>query len=100
MDGCAIGDGWMVPAGYETGAAAAHGAVLDVARRTGRRPSRRHRRRPYDLTHEVMQANAWLAARDDEPAVAVRQVSGPDAPLTVLARVPRTWPSAPPASPR
>lgn len=86
----AIGDGWMVPAGYETGAAAAHGAVLDAspgAQADGHPDDIVDA--PYDLTHEVMQANAWLAARDDEPAVAVRQVSGPDAPLTVLARVPR-----------
>lgn len=84
----AIGDGWMVPAGYETGAAA-HPLSLDTA------PAAQADGHPddivdapYDLTHEVMQANAWLAAREDEPAVAVRQVSGPDAPLTVLARVP------------
>jgi len=80
----ALGDGWLVPAGYETGAGLhvstpmlANGAdptaIIDA---------------PYDLTHEVTQANTWLAARDPEPAIAVRQVSGPDAPLTVLARVP------------
>ncbi|WP_423193642.1 alpha-1,4-glucan--maltose-1-phosphate maltosyltransferase [Cupriavidus sp. H18C2] len=85
----AIGDGWLVPAGYETGAHA-DGAAIDTA------PASQADGHPddiidapYDLTHELMQANAWLAARDDAPAVAVRQVSGPDAPLTVLARVPR-----------
>ena len=90
----AIGDGWMVPAGYETGAAAAHngasGLALDalpVAQADGHPDDIVDA--PYDLTHELMQANAWLAARGPEPAVAVRQVSGPDAPLTVLARVPQ-----------
>lgn len=81
----AIGDGWMVPAGYETGAAAVHDTA-PVAQADGHPDDIVDA--PYDLTHEVMQANAWLAAQDAEPAVAVRQVSGPDAPLTVLARVP------------
>ncbi|URF07648.1 alpha-1,4-glucan--maltose-1-phosphate maltosyltransferase [Cupriavidus campinensis] len=79
----AIGDGLMVPAGFETGAqgsapeAQSDGHPDDIVDA------------PYDLTHELIQCNAWLAARDPAPAVAVRQVSGPDAPLTVLARLPR-----------
>lgn len=90
----AIGDGWMVPAGYETGAAIAHAAQANghpeapADAGDGSADGSDIVDAPYDLTHEVMQANAWLAARDPAPAVAVRQVSGPDAPLTVLARVP------------
>ncbi|GJG95164.1 alpha-1,4-glucan--maltose-1-phosphate maltosyltransferase [Cupriavidus pauculus] len=87
----AIGDGWLVPSGFETGAGA-HPArdTAPGAQSDGHPDNAGHIvDAPYDLTHEVMQANRWLAERDPEPAVAVRQVSGPDAPLTVLARLPR-----------
>ncbi|WP_042879002.1 alpha-1,4-glucan--maltose-1-phosphate maltosyltransferase [Cupriavidus necator] len=76
----AIGDGILVPAGFETGGALARdplapaGAAQDGA--------------PYDITHELLEANTWLAARDPAPALSVRLLSGPDAPLTVLARLP------------
>ncbi|MBV8157832.1 MAG: DUF3416 domain-containing protein, partial [Dyella sp.] len=81
----ALGDGWLVPEGYETGAALRDRAP---ALNSGPDPAAIIDA-PFDLSHEVTHANAWLAARDPEPAIAIRQVSGPDAPLTVLARVPR-----------
>ncbi|RZT39575.1 alpha-1,4-glucan--maltose-1-phosphate maltosyltransferase [Cupriavidus agavae] len=84
----AIGDGWLVPAGYETGAAHADDLDASPTAQADGHPDNIIDA-PYDLTHELLQANTWLAGRDSEPAVAVRQVSGPDAPLTVLARVPR-----------
>lgn len=98
----AIGDGLLVPAGYETGglasgphgdphgdARAGHPAGDAMADRTASREGTATiHDAPFDLTHELMEVNAWLAARADTPAVAVRQLSGPDAPLTVLARVP------------
>lgn len=86
----AIGDGVLVPAGYETG-----GARNDLT--TGGHADSHVPRRhdadqppasPYDLTHELLQANAWLAARDDAPAVSLQLLSGAGAPLTVLARQP------------
>ena len=88
----AIGDGLLVPAGFETGAAHA-GARFDttLAAQCDGHPNGLSDDivdAPYDLTHELMQCNTWLATRDPAPAVAVRQVSGPDAALTVLARVP------------
>ncbi|MDW3683441.1 alpha-1,4-glucan--maltose-1-phosphate maltosyltransferase [Cupriavidus sp. CV2] len=63
----AIGDGMLVPAGFEAGG---DGETTP----------------PYDLSHEVTHANAWLAARGTAPARALRLVSGGNAPLTVLAR--------------
>lgn len=99
----AIGDGWLVPAGYETGAAAAQAASFDGSAVSsagqGDGPAGDIVDAPYDLTHELMQANAWLTARDPEPAVAIRHVSGPGAPLTVLARVPRHAANGSPAAP-
>ncbi|MEN7528217.1 alpha-1,4-glucan--maltose-1-phosphate maltosyltransferase [Cupriavidus sp. DL-D2] len=84
----AIGDGWLVPSGYETGAAHAHRIDTSPVTQSDGHPDNIVDA-PYDLTHELLQANNWLKARDAEPAVAVRQLSGPDAPLTVLARLPR-----------
>ncbi|CAG9182727.1 Alpha-1,4-glucan:maltose-1-phosphate maltosyltransferase [Cupriavidus laharis] len=75
----AIGDGLLVPAGFETGGTKAHDPLADDG---GARDGA-----PYDITHEVLQANAWLATRPLAPAVSVRLLSGPDAPLTVLARL-------------
>jgi len=76
----AIGDGILVPAGFETGGAHAPDPLAaDEGAREGA---------PYDLTHELLEANTWLAARDPAPALSVRLLSGPDAPLTVLARLP------------
>ncbi|WP_420991884.1 alpha-1,4-glucan--maltose-1-phosphate maltosyltransferase [Cupriavidus sp. 30B13] len=63
----AIGDGLLVPAGFEAG-----GDGEDTP--------------PYDLSHEVIHANAWLAAWGETPARTLRHVSSGDAPLTVLAR--------------
>ncbi|CAG2146846.1 Alpha-1,4-glucan:maltose-1-phosphate maltosyltransferase [Cupriavidus yeoncheonensis] len=75
----AIGDGLLVPAGFETGGTKAHDPLADDG---GARDGA-----PYDITHEVLQANAWLATRPPAPAVSVRLLSGPDAALTVLARL-------------
>ncbi|CAG2150754.1 alpha-1,4-glucan--maltose-1-phosphate maltosyltransferase [Cupriavidus numazuensis] len=75
----AIGDGLLVPAGFETGGTQAHDPLADDG---GAQDGA-----PYDITHEVLQANAWLSARALAPAVSVRLLSGPDAPLTVLARL-------------
>ncbi|NYI01047.1 maltotransferase domain-containing protein [Cupriavidus plantarum] len=72
----AIGDGLLVPAGFETGGG---GLAADLEAHDT----------PFDLSHEVIEVNAWIAAQRGANAVAVRQLSGPDAPLTVLARVPR-----------
>ncbi|QOT81905.1 alpha-1,4-glucan--maltose-1-phosphate maltosyltransferase [Cupriavidus basilensis] len=63
----AIGDGLMVPAGFETGG---DGEAAP----------------PYDLSHELIHANAWLAARGCAPVRSLRRVSGGSTPLTVLAR--------------
>ncbi|MBB3007779.1 alpha-1,4-glucan--maltose-1-phosphate maltosyltransferase [Cupriavidus alkaliphilus] len=76
----AIGDGILVPAGFETGGAQARDPLAP--------DGHAHDGVPYDITHEVLEANTWLAARDPAPALAVRLLSGPDAPLTVLARLP------------
>ncbi|WER48521.1 alpha-1,4-glucan--maltose-1-phosphate maltosyltransferase [Cupriavidus sp. WKF15] len=75
----AIGDGVLVPAGFETGGTQARDPLADDG---GARDGA-----PYDITHEVLQANAWLATRPLAPAVSVRLLSGPDAALTVLARL-------------
>ncbi|RDK10372.1 alpha-1,4-glucan--maltose-1-phosphate maltosyltransferase [Cupriavidus lacunae] len=76
----AIGDGILVPAGFETGGALARDPLApDGAAHDGA---------PYDITHELLEANTWLAARNPAPALGVRLLSGPDAPLTVLARLP------------
>ncbi|MFJ4292596.1 maltotransferase domain-containing protein [Cupriavidus sp. NPDC089707] len=76
----AIGDGILVPAGFETGGALARDPLAtDGAGQDGA---------PYDITHELLEATTWLASRDPAPALAVRQLSGPEAPLTVLARLP------------
>ncbi|QET05955.1 alpha-1,4-glucan--maltose-1-phosphate maltosyltransferase [Cupriavidus pauculus] len=72
----AIGDGLLVPAGFETGGG---GLIAELEAHDT----------PFDLSHEVMEVNAWIGAQRGGPAVAVRQLSGPDAPLTVLARLPR-----------
>ncbi|CAG9171302.1 alpha-1,4-glucan--maltose-1-phosphate maltosyltransferase [Cupriavidus pampae] len=70
----AIGDGLLVPAGFETGGLPELDDTHDA---------------PFDLSHEVMEVNAWISAQRAPGAVALRQLSGPDAPLTVLARLPR-----------
>lgn len=73
----AIGDGLMVPAGFECG-----GGNCDDTTSGGDDAL------TYDLSHELIHANAWVDARGDQPAVALRQVSGPDAALIALARIP------------
>jgi len=77
----AIGDGILVPAGYETGG---FGAGDPLGQDSG--PSGCA---PYDITHEVLEANSWLEARGAAPALSLRLLTGYDAPLTVLARLPR-----------
>ncbi|MGH8790093.1 MAG: maltotransferase domain-containing protein [Cupriavidus necator] len=76
----AIGDGILVPSGFETGGALARDPLAAEGAP--------HQGAPYDITHELLETNTWLAARDPAPALAVRLLSGPDAPLTVLARLP------------
>lgn len=66
----ALGDSLLVPARFEIA-----GEMVE------------QQAPPYDLTHELMHANAWQAARGDRPARAIRQPSGPDADVTVLLRI-------------
>lgn len=63
----AIGDGLLAPAGFEAGG---DGETAP----------------PYDLSHEVIHANAWLAARGSAPVRSLRLVNGGNSSLTVLAR--------------
>ncbi len=64
-----IGDDILMPAGFETGA-------------------QEDNITPYDLTHEVIHANAWHAANRCEPPCRLRMLTGQAAVLTVLARLP------------
>ena len=76
----AIGDGILVPAGFETGGALARDPLAPAG--AGQEGA------PYDITHELLEATTWLASRDPAPALEVRLLSGPGAPLTALARLP------------
>ncbi|WP_325170321.1 alpha-1,4-glucan--maltose-1-phosphate maltosyltransferase [Cupriavidus respiraculi] len=81
----AIGDGVLVPAGFECGGGPCHDGEDDAA--GDNEPG-------YDLSHELIHANAWLGVREGESTLAVRQLSGDQAPLTTLARVPVPPPGA------
>jgi len=72
----ALGDGLLVPAGFEYGSPACGNDGDDGV------PG------PYDLSPEILHANAWQVARAGAPGLAIRHLSGHDAPLTVLARLP------------
>lgn len=75
----ALGDGMLVPAGFECGGGDCGDASDDGD--GGPPPT-------YDLSHELLHANAWIAARGTSRTLQVRQLSGADAPLIVMARMP------------
>jgi starch synthase (maltosyl-transferring) len=78
----ALGDDLMMPAGFD------HGRSLVTAEREPllktQNPQASHE--TYDLSHEVIHANAWHAANPCSPPCQLRMVSGIDAPLTVCVR--------------
>lgn len=82
----ALGDGMLVPANFECGG----GDCADDtgAGDDGPPPT-------YDLSHELLHANAWIGARGAARTLGVRQLSGADAPLIVLARLPSPAADAP-----
>jgi len=75
----AIGDGILVPAGFET---------LGSQARNGRFHHEEADGAACNIASEILAANTWLQARGTAPATSMRLLSGPDAALTVLARLP------------
>ncbi|KAA6129234.1 alpha-1,4-glucan--maltose-1-phosphate maltosyltransferase [Cupriavidus cauae] len=105
----ALGDGILVPAGFECGGGdcdddpprdqardQGRGQAADQSRdRHGGRDGDADPELSYDLSHELIHANAWIAARGPAPALAVRQLSGADGALVALARLPMPAAGAP-----
>lgn len=76
----ALGDDLLMPAGFERGIQKP--LHEDTARNTDTTlPDER-----YDLSHEVIHANAWHAANPCMPPCQLRMLSGMTAPLTVCVR--------------
>lgn len=75
----ALGDDLLIPAGFEHGVQARAGQPAHQAEATSLDER-------FDLSHEVIHANAWHAANPCAPPCQLRMLSGAEASLTVCVR--------------